>query len=429
MIIRVEPSSLSGTIKAPASKSVMQRLIAGGILSNGVSKIYNLSNSDDCTAALNMAAQLGATIELGDDAIAIHGMAGGVSPRNSTLHPGESGLGARLFAPIAGLSSATLRMNASGSLAGRPMQEFVSAFHQWGGLLKTNEGSFPIEISEPLKGGLLELDGSMSSQFLSGLLMVMPVLPNACEIRVSNPVSKPYIQLTLDILEDFGISIAYDETLTLFKSQPLQCYNPLETTVDGDWSGAAFIAVAGMLRAEQSIEIDGLDNQYEQADEAIRGALLFAGGALSGTDSGLQIARRPVRNFQMDLTDCPDLFPPLVALASFAKKPSLLKGVHRLQHKESNRAEVLRQEWGKLGVQLRVDANLDTIEIIPPKMRPNGMVRMDAHGDHRIAMAAAIMGIAGDAPVEIIGAECVSKSYPEFFDDLETLGGRVKLMA
>jgi 3-phosphoshikimate 1-carboxyvinyltransferase len=182
-----------------------------------------------------------------------------------------------------------------------------------------------------------------------------------------------------------------------------------------------------MLCAEQSLEIDGLSSQYTQADEAIRGALLFAGGALSGTETGIQVAQRPVRAFSIDLTDAPDLFPVLCALASFGKKPSTLKGIHRLIYKESNRAQVLRDEWSKFDVKVELDDAADTMTVHPCKGKFKQGLVINSHGDHRIAMATALMGIRGDQPIAIEGAECVAKSYPEFFDDLEVLGATLSM--
>jgi 3-phosphoshikimate 1-carboxyvinyltransferase len=208
-----------------------------------------------------------------------------------------------------------------------------------------------------------------------------------------------------------------------------QQFKPIDTVIDGDWSGAAALAVAGMLCAEGSIAIHGLSNQYTQADEAIRGALLFAGGALSGIDDGIQVAKRPVRPFTVDLTDSPDLFPVLAALAAFGKKPSTLKGIHRLEHKESHRAQRIAEAWEKLGIQVELDETNDCMRVHPwaPERRST-QVRIDSSGDHRMVMALSILGMAGNGAMEISNAACVAKSYPEFFDDLDTLGAQIQLV-
>ncbi len=427
MNITIWPSQLAGAVHAPASKSVMQRLVAGALLSQGTSILHNLSQADDCTAALLMASQLGAEVELGENHVAIAGVNGRPKSREGVLTPMESGLGARLFASIAGLTSPAIEIIAEGSLRGRPMAEMIEAFNSLGGRLEGLNKTFPLVIEQSLKGGHVELDGATSSQFLTGLLMALPCAAADSTITVRNLVSKPYVILTLEILEDFGITIESNEELSHFIIPGGQQYQPIEAAIDGDWSGAAALAVAGMLCAEQSIKIEGLNSQYTQADEAIRGALLFAGGALSGTETGIQVAKRPVRAFSVDLTDAPDLFPVLCALASFAKKPSRLKGVHRLIHKESNRAEVLKSEWAKFGVTIECDESTATMTVHPGKEPQEANVVIQPHGDHRIAMAAALMGLRGSAPITIREAECVAKSYPEFFDDLEVLGAKLSM--
>ena len=156
---------------------------------------------------------------------------------------------------------------------------------------------------------------------------------------------------------------------------------------------------------------------------------MFAGGALSGIDDGIQVAKRPVRPFTVDLTDSPDLFPVLAALAAFGKKPSTLKGIHRLEHKESNRARRIAEAWAELGIQVELDENNNCMRIYPwaPAQR-SAEVCIDSSGDHRMVMALSILGMAGNGTVEISNAECVAKSYPEFFDDLDTLGAQIQLV-
>lgn len=426
MIIRVSPSTLRGEVQAPPSKSIMQRLVAGALLAEGTSTLHNISQSDDCTSVLMLAAQLGAEIELAEQSVRITGTGGKLQPRTGQLTPGESGLAARLFTPIAGLSQQPLEMVAERSLHGRPMGAFEPLFKTFGGQLTTTEGSFPIYISGPMSGGSGTLDSPVSSQYITGMMFAMPIMEQASSLKVINPTSKPYLELTLEILEDFGIQLEA-EGFESFTSRGNQSYCPLDVVVDGDWSGAAALAVAGMVTAENSIAIHGLNNVYTQADEAIRGALLFAGGALSGIEDGIQVAKRPVRPFHINLTDAPDLFPVLAALAAFGKKPSTLTGIHRLVHKESNRAQAIQKEWAKLGIRVELNEDADTMVIHPrPKDHPPSSA-LDAHGDHRMVMAASILGMGGQCAIDIEGAECIAKSYPEFFDDLETLGATLEI--
>lgn len=426
MILRVRPSILSGTVFAPPSKSVMQRLIAGSLLADGASMLHRPSESDDCTAALGAAAALGAEIELGDDAIRITGVAGTIAPRTDSCDLGESGLGLRLFAPIAALHGGPVELTGSGSLMTRPQQPLPPVLEAFGVACTLAEGGLPpIRLNGPLQGGNAVVDGSLSSQFLTGLLFALPAVAADSTLRVEGLVSRPYVELTLAVLEDFGIEIDASEE-GVYRIRGGQTYQPWEGVVDGDWSAAAALLVAGMLAAETSITVDGLQNSYPQADEAIRGALLFAGGAASGTDEGVQVARRPVRAFNVDLTDSPDLFPVLASLAAFGNQPSTLRGAHRLVHKESNRIVSLQRAFEAAGIEIRHDEGLDALVVVPRKGKEKVLAaRIDSAGDHRIAMAAALLGVAG-APIEIVGAECVAKSYPAFFDDLEALGAVVQ---
>lgn len=428
MIIRVSPSTLRGEVQAPPSKSVMQRLVAGALLAEGTSTLHNISQSDDCTAALLLAAQLGAEIELDEQSVRITGVSGNLQPRTKQLTPRESGLAARLFTPIAGLADAHLEIIADKSLSGRPMDVFEKLFAAFGGRLTTTAGTFPVNIHDRLRGGEAVLTDPISSQFTTGALFAMPLMDGDSSLTVNNATSTPYLDMTLEILADFGIQFYADGHMR-YACVSRQSYQPIEAVVDGDWSGAAALAVAAMVAAEGSIAIHGLDNTYTQADESIRGALLFAGGALSGIDGGIQVAKRPVRAFQVDLIESPDLFPVLAALAAFGKKPSKLKGIGRLIHKESNRAEAIRTTWEALGIRVELDAKADTMIVHPwGSNRPSERIKLHPHGDHRMVMALSVLAIGGSGPIEIEGAECVAKSYPEFFDDLETLGASLQVV-
>lgn len=429
VIIRVSPSTLSGEVLAPPSKSVMQRLVAGALLAKGTSTLHNISQSDDCTASLMLAAQLGAEIELGENSVVIKGTGGALSPRSTTLQPGESGLAARLFTPIAGLATEPLKISAERSLMDRPMHPYEGIFKALGGELTTANGAFPVQVHKRLTGGYAHVNSPLSSQYITGLLFALPVLDAPSTLAISNPTSTPYIELTLEVLADFGIAIKAQSDFQRFHIQGGQQFQAIETVVDGDWSGAAALAVAAMVAAESSLAIHGLHNQYTQADEAIRGALLFAGGALSGIDDGIQVARRPVRAFDIDLRNAPDLFPVLAALAAFGKKPSRLKGIGRLIHKESNRAVAIQAAWSQLGIDVQLDWDKDEMRVQPWDIHsPGKQVRVSSCGDHRMAMALSILGLGGRCEIEITEAESVAKSYPEFFDDLETLGANLKVV-
>jgi 3-phosphoshikimate 1-carboxyvinyltransferase len=429
MILRILPSELAGdTVWAPPSKSIMQRVIALATLAEGTTMIRRPSESDDCTHALMMAAQLGADIELGEDAVAIHGHFP-LSPRSTALTPGESGLGLRMFGMLAALHPDPLTMERTGTLLTRDVSGLSEALDAFGVQVnQTAPGEHPV-IAGPLTGGEVSLDAAGSSQVLTGLLCALPHAAGDSVLSLQGVVSRPYVDMTLEVLEDMGIRIDVleddtDERVLVLGMAGNQRAKSIDMTVDGDWSAAAFLLALGALCAPRHLNVEGLYSTYTQADEAIKGALLFGGCRLAGTDEGVQILAGRPKSFQVDLTDCPDLFPPLAALAAFGKSPSVLRGLHRLGNKESNRGRVIQSEWAKVGIQVDLDVEQDCLTVHPGQIQPG---RMLSHGDHRMAMAAAIFGAAG-APVEIVGAEAVAKSYPGFFDDLEALGIEIQVI-
>jgi 3-phosphoshikimate 1-carboxyvinyltransferase len=414
MNLIARPSVLSGTVTAPASKSHMQRLIASALLANGESWIRNPSDASDAWAALSAAAGLGAEAEVGETAIR---MVGGLKPRSQELNLGESGLGIRMFAPIAALVSHPIALVAEGTLQQRPMTPLADALGRIGVKVELTQGHAPILLEGPLQGGDLELDGTLSSQFLTGLLMALPCAQKDSAITVHGLQSRPYIDMTLDVLSSVGIQVTHEDH-RLFRIPGNQQHQPFDQTVSGDWSAGAFLLVLAALTGDPYLEIDGLGNSPTQADQAVTGALLLSGAKLMRTDSGIRVDRGRRKGFNFDATHCPDLFPPLACYAAFCKKPTTLKGLHRLQHKESNRGVAIAEEFGKAGIRVELSEEKDEMTIYPG---PIQSCTFDARGDHRMVMAGAVLGLAG-APIEIIGIEAVEKSYPAFFDNLSAVG-------
>ncbi|MFT4679149.1 MAG: 3-phosphoshikimate 1-carboxyvinyltransferase [Flavobacteriales bacterium] len=414
MNITVFPSLLQGEITPPASKSVFQRLVAGAMLSTGTTRIGNPSYSDDGMAAVGMAATLGAKIEEDGPDILVRGP---LNPRHGDLHAGESGLGMRLFAPLAALTGIDLTLGGQGSLLQRPHPMFGQVFPQLGVDVQSVGDFLPFKLSGKLQPGNLVVDGSYSSQFISGLLMALPCCNGNSTLRIENPVSKPYIEMTLEILEAYDIEIHRKEEW-YFEIPGPQNYTELDIDTDADWSAAAFLLVAGAVAAEGKYQVNHLDTIFTQADQAISGPLLFSGTKLKNNAGDIQVVNHGIKGFNFDATDCPDLFPPLAALAAFADKESRITGIHRLAHKESNRALTLQSEFGAAGIPIEFEG--DTMIIKPADVVP---CTFNSHGDHRLAMAGAILGLGG-APIIIENADAVSKSYPSFYDDLADVGAQ-----
>ncbi|MEK0422651.1 MAG: hypothetical protein RLZ95_561 [Bacteroidota bacterium] len=424
MIATVYPGKLYGAQTAPASKSSMQRACAAALLHVGETIILNPGHSNDDLAALDVIQKLGAKVEILNHKLIIHSK--GVQPIGPEMNCGESGLGIRMFTPIAALSSQNITINGKGSLVKRPMHFFDEILPTLGVKINSQHGYLPIQIQGPLKApATITVDGSLSSQFLTGLLMAYAA-SNAYDslIKVTDLKSKPYIDLTLTVLNAFGWKVQHDnyEQFSFLPHEPLQ--DVIEYTVEGDWSGAAFLLVAGAIAGP--IKVKGLQMDSTQADKAVMKALQNANVSIAMDEDGIQIGSSDedaLRAFEFDATDCPDLFPPLVALASVCVGVSEIKGVSRLAHKESDRGLTLKTEFAKLGIQIDLEGDIMKIhgggEI-------NSVTVFSQH-DHRIAMACGVAALKAMGPVLITDAEAINKSYTHFFDHLAALGAKVEV--
>lgn len=423
MVVTIHSSHISGTLQAPASKSSMQRACALALLSEGETTIDNPGKSNDDLAALDIIQKLGASIEIKNEELIISN--GGLKIISGEINCGESGLGIRMFTPIAALLSEEIIITGTGSLLNRPMHFFDEIFPQLGISIQSNNGRLPIKIKGPLQPKDITIDGSLSSQFLTGLLMayakaaIKPVT-----ITVLNLKSKPYIDLTLQMMKQFGYNITNDNH-EQFVIQPKTSNPKLQTViVEGDWSGAAFLLVAGAIAGP--ITIKGLDVFSTQGDKAILKALMDCGCSISIEEKQVSV-NSPLNNvgkaFYFNATDCPDLFPPLVALAAYCNGISVIEGVSRLSHKESDRSLSLQEEFKKMGVEIKLQGNLMMITGGPGL---NGAT-VHSHHDHRIAMACAVAALKANGQTVVEDAEAVNKSYPGFYNDLKLLGASVSL--
>lgn len=433
MIVTIQPSIISGNIVAPASKSSMQRACALALLANGETTLVNPGKSNDDLAALDIIQKLGAIViansdgsiqivskEFKDSKVLPLGGEGG-------LNCGESGLGIRMFTPIAALSSSAITITGTGSLLKRPMHFFDKIFPQLGISIESNDGHLPIKIKGPLQPANITIDGSLSSQFLTGLLIVFAkAATKPVTISVNNLKSKPYIDLTLQMMKQFGYEVENDNYERFTVNPKLLNSKLLNYTVEGDWSGAAFLLVAGAVAG--GITVTGLDVFSTQADKAILRAMMDCGTNISIEEKKISI-NAPLgdggRAFHFNATDCPDLFPPLVALAAHCQGTTVIEGVSRLQHKESNRAITLQVEFAKMGVEIILQ---DDLMMIKGGEGLKG-AKVFSHHDHRIAMACAVAALQAVGETVIEDAEAVSKSYPRFYEDLKLLNAAVSLQA
>jgi len=410
----VSPGRISGHINAPSSKSMTQRAIAAATLSEGECIILNPSYCNDSLAGISIARNLGSEISVYDDRLVIRGNR---NLNNDVLDCGESGLAIRLYSPVAALYKDKITLTGKGSLTKRPMGMIGEALTQLGVSCTTSAGYLPLTIKGPVRAGKCTVDGSVSSQLLTGILMALPLVCGDSEVTVNNLKSKPYIDMTLQILADFGIRIE-SHGYSRFIIPGNQKYKARTYDVEGDWSGGAFLLVAAALAG--SLVVSGLRCESRQSDMAIMDALEKAGAELKAGADYVEVSRSALKAFEFDATECPDLFPPVAALASCCTGTTTIKGVSRLVYKESNRAEALKEEFGKIGIEVDLEDDIMKIHGGSPK----GSI-VNPHNDHRIAMALAITALAAESMITITDAHCVSKSYPGFFEDLAKAGANI----
>ena len=397
-------------MQAPPSKSFAQRAIAIAAMAGGRSEILLPGSSDDVCAAINVVRQLGAGVEKSAGSVLI---SGGMKVPGEPLDCGEAGLSIRMFSSIAAVFDKPVTLTGEGSLLTRPMGVVEDSLKAMGVQCETSEGYLPLTVHGPIRGGIVMVDGAFSSQVLTGMLIAAPYAENDMIIRVQDLKSRPYIDITLDVMKSFGVE-AENNDYNEFFVRSRQMYSPERYMVEGDWSAAAFLLVAGAISGQVTVE--NIDTRSPQADKMILEALDSAGADFSFGQDSVSVNKSNLRGFKFDATHCPDLFPPLVCLASFAKGETRIRGAGRLIHKESNRAGTLKEEFGKMGIKVTIDGDE---MIVSGGTCKGGSVF--SHGDHRIAMACAIAALGSEGEVEIEGAEAVAKSYPGFYEDIERL--------
>ena len=270
----------------------------------------------------------------------------------------------------------------------------------------------PLTLHGKLRGGHSEIDGSESSQFLTGLLTALPKAENDSVLTVQNLKSVPYVQMTLDIIEKFGGKIE-NLDFKVFRIRGSQHFTSTEYQVEGDWSSAAAHLVAGAVSGKAVIR--GLNPESLQADRAVLDVLTQVGADMKITDKEIIVEKKLLRPFVFDATDSPDLFPVLAALAANCGGESVIRGVNRLAHKESDRATAIKEEFSKLGIKIVLDG--DFMRIQGGKI--SGGVTVSSRNDHRMAFSLAVAALNADSEIEISEAQSVAKSYPRFWEDFE----------
>ena len=355
----VPRGTLKGKLTPPCSKSYAQRALALALLADGESTLRNIEFCNDTLSAIKCIEALGAEVRrTGETTLSIRG---GFSPRDNVLNVGESGLATRLFTPIAALWDKPVVITGEGTLLHRPMTMMMEPLRHLGVAVRDGGGYLPIEVCGRMHGGRIEVDGSISSQFITGLLLALPMAEGDTTLKVHGAVSTPYIDMTVETAERFGGRILHSD-YTEFFIEGGQRYTAADYAIEGDWSAAAMLLVAGAIAGE--VTLDNISTLSKQADTLICRALVRAGASVINEENSITVAKRDLTAFEFDATNCPDLFPALAALAAAAEGTSVITGTSRLEHKESNRAETLREEYAKLGIEIDIETENQGISCI-----------------------------------------------------------------
>jgi 3-phosphoshikimate 1-carboxyvinyltransferase len=414
----IEPGNIAGALNAPPSKSFTQRAYAAALLHHGTTIIHNAGNSTDERAALEIIQQLGAQVTIGSKQVTI--ISEGLRPLTGDINCGESGLAARLFTPIAALSDQRVTISGTGTLLQRPMEGFAEILSAFGISIDGFNGYLPVTLQGPLQPHDITIDASGGSQLLSGLLFALGTSANTpITLKVRNLKSRPYIDMTLQVLDQFGYNIEHNNYREFhIKPKVNNIGSTLSINVEADWSSAAFLLVAGAIAG--SVTLNNLDMSSVQADRAVIDVLRMAGAEIRTAASGITVSQGTLHEFEFDATHSPDLFPVLAVLAACCEGESQIKGVHRLFSKESNRVESVTEMLFDFGVPFSVEN--DVLFVSGVESLQGTLI--DSYHDHRIAMAAAVGALSAKSRVDILHAEAVNKSYPDFFRDLELCGGK-----
>jgi len=415
MRISVYKSEVKGKVRVPSSKSYAIRGLMCAALAKGESQIINPLNSDDTDAALNVLRQVGVHVQQKGDLWSVTGS--NFHQPDSDLFCGDSAATLRFMAALCALIPGKCRLVAGPSLSSRPVKPLVQALRQLGVGVSCRGEVAPVVVSGGnLKGGVTELPGDISSQFVSALLFIAPLAEDDVIIRLTTPLeSKPYILMTLDCLEKFGIKVESSPDLTEFKVSR-QTYKPAKYRVEGDWSSASYFLALGAVSGEVTVE--NLNRQSLQGDRVIFDLLKDMGACVSIDGDSVTVKKSTLKAIQADLSDCIDLLPTMAVLAAVVDGVSQFVGISRARLKESNRVSALKE--GLEGMGIKVIEENDRLIIAGSE--PKGAV-IDTRGDHRIAMAFGILGsVAGET---VIGeAECVAKTFPQFWSILQSVGVR-----
>lgn len=433
-------------IEVGCSKSCAQRAIILAAIAEGESRLNGYSPCGDNESAIAVAKAFGATVRQEGNALIIKGTGGKIKAGIGTLHTGESGFLTRMCIPLlAALGSTPVKITGEKTLLARPLPGAKAMMGAFG--VSLDSENVPLTVDGTLAGGPVEIDGSGGSQLVSGLLAALPLCKKGCTVRLVNPKSIPYIFMTLDIMRQFGVNVdcemeggeefAESQDWSLCEAMtftiPGGCsYKAADVNLEADWSAAANFMAAGAIFGKADIK--GLDTKSLQADLSILDILPLAGAAVSQEEESgiIHVVRGPLRGFEVDATNCPDLVPIISVLAAFCQGQSTITGVARLATKESNRPGVIVEMLGQMGVRAKLRGDKLQIEgrslesrILGRRLLRGG--NFSTYGDHRIAMALSVASLGADSQIVMDDEACMAKSFPNFTKEFLKYTGKTNM--
>jgi 3-phosphoshikimate 1-carboxyvinyltransferase len=418
MAQKIKPcQQVQATLTLPGSKSYTHRALMAAALAAGASVLTNALAAEDTELTAQALTQLGAGIDWRGTTIRVTGRAGRWRPVLLPIYLGNSGTSMRFLTALAALGEGQYRLTGTERLCQRPLGELLEALRQAGvqAVSERGDGCPPVRVTGGLAGGKAQLSGAISSQYLSALLFIGPLAPKGLEIEITGElVSRPYVDLTLEVLGNFGLSY-YREGYRYFQLPGGQSYLPREYEIEADASSASYFWAAAALTGGR-VTITNLSLESSQGDAAFPEVLGRMGCAIESTPAGLTVRGGPLQGVTVDMATMPDLVPTLAVLAAFAAGDTVITGVAHLRHKESDRLAAVAAELGKLGIEARESADGLVIRGGAPK----GAV-IHTYNDHRIAMSFAVAGLKIPGVV-ITDPDCVGKSFPEFWEFFHRLG-------
>jgi 3-phosphoshikimate 1-carboxyvinyltransferase len=413
MRIVIHKSAISGSVSAPPSKSYTIRALMCAALAQGDSVLSGALDSDDTRAAVNVLEQIGVKVAVQGDSWTVSG--GELKVLQYELFCADSAAVIRFMSAICAMLPGCSLLTGNPGLLRRPIKPLVSALREWGIDASCQGDNPPVTVSgEGFKGGITHLPGNISSQFVSALLLIAPLADKDAYIWLTTPLeSAAYVAMTLECLEKFGIKVRTTREMMEFETSP-QKYSPAVYKVEGDWSSASYALTLGAVAGETSVE--NLDPLSLQSDKEMVQILRKTGAAVAVGLDAVRVSRKQLKPFKVDLNESIDLLPTVAVLAALTEGECILTGIKRARLKESDRVAVVLEELSKCGVSAEVEGN--SLKIRGGTVQP---AIIDSHNDHRIAMAFSILGAAAGG-ITVEGAECVAKTYPEYWRDLGRLG-------